>query len=206
MRSAGRPREFRRRRQRSAMVNFPGGGAARIENADVRGARPAPGCASPAATASLITGPRPRPPDRRRYRNGRRRLPHGQVLLRQPRSGAPMSGVARFAPYQAGASRLALDPIRFQAGRRRIDQLQHRRAARRAASRTAGSRRCGCRSTAASARAAASPSARGCVVVELALFPDARVAVRADAAAGLPDRPGDRLASRPAETCASRLA
>ena len=42
-------------------------------------------------------------------------LPQGQVLLRQPRSGAAMSGVARFAPYQAGASRLALDPIRFQA-------------------------------------------------------------------------------------------
>ncbi len=42
-------------------------------------------------------------------------LPQGQVLLRQPRSGAPMNGLARFAPYQAGASRLALDPIRFQA-------------------------------------------------------------------------------------------
>ena len=26
-----------------------------------------------------------------------------------------MNGVARFAPYQVGASRLALDPIRFQA-------------------------------------------------------------------------------------------
>ena len=42
-------------------------------------------------------------------------LPQGQVLLRQPRIGAPMNGVARFAPYQVGASRLALDPIRFQA-------------------------------------------------------------------------------------------
>jgi hypothetical protein len=42
-------------------------------------------------------------------------LPQGKVLLRQPRIGGPMNGVARFAPYQVGASRLALDPIRFQA-------------------------------------------------------------------------------------------
>ena len=40
-------------------------------------------------------------------------LPQGQVLLRQPRSGAPMSGVARFAPYQAGAlaPRARSDPL-----------------------------------------------------------------------------------------------
>jgi hypothetical protein len=44
-------------------------------------------------------------------------LPQGRILLRQPRSGAPMSGVAQFAPYAAGESRLAFAPIRFAAGR-----------------------------------------------------------------------------------------
>ncbi len=96
------------------MVNFPGGGAARIETTEVRADTGAQVRISggdgvtyywPSAKLRIdgliqMTG------------GG---LPTGQVLLRQPRSGAPMSGLARFAPYQAGASRLALDPIRFQA-------------------------------------------------------------------------------------------
>lgn len=96
------------------MVNFPGGGAARIETAEVRaksGAR---------ARVSGGDGVTYYWPSAKLRIDGLIQmegggLPQGQVLLRQPRSGAPMSGLARFAPYQAGASRLALDPIRFQA-------------------------------------------------------------------------------------------
>ena len=96
------------------MVNFPGGGAARIETANVRAAT---GAQAQVSGGDGVTYYWP---------SGKLRidglikmtgggLPTGQVLLRQPRSGAAMSGLARFAPYQAGASRLALDPIRFQA-------------------------------------------------------------------------------------------
>ena len=96
------------------MVNFPGGGAARIQTAEVRGDT---GGRVRVSGGDGVTYYWP---------SGRLRvdglikmagggLPQGQVLLRQPRIGAPMNGVARFAPYQVGASRLALDPIRFQA-------------------------------------------------------------------------------------------
>ena len=96
------------------MVNFPGGGAARIESAEVRadsGAR---------VRVSGGDGVTYYWPEARLRVDGLIEmagggLPEGRVLLRQPRSGAAMSGVARFAPYRAGASRLALDPIRFQA-------------------------------------------------------------------------------------------
>src|SRR5215218_1127729 len=96
------------------MVNFPGGGAARIQTAEVRGDT---GGRVRVSGGDGVTYYWP---------SGRLRvdgliemagggLPQGRVLLRQPRIGAPMNGVARFAPYQIGASRLALDPIRFQA-------------------------------------------------------------------------------------------
>jgi hypothetical protein len=96
------------------MVNFPGGGAARIQTAEVRGDT---GGRVRVSGGDGVTYYWP---------SGRLRvdgliemagggLPQGKVLLRQPRIGAPMNGVARFTPYQVGASRLALDPIRFQA-------------------------------------------------------------------------------------------
>ena len=40
-------------------------------------------------------------------------LPTARIALRQPRSGGPMSGTARVAPYAAGGSRIALAPISF---------------------------------------------------------------------------------------------
>ena len=96
------------------MVNFPGGGAARIETAEVR--------ADTGARVRVSGGdgvtyywPKARLRVDGLIEMAGGGLPQGQVLLRQPRSGAAMSGLARFAPYQAGASRLALDPIRFQA-------------------------------------------------------------------------------------------
>jgi len=96
------------------VVNFPGGGAARIESADVRGPN---GARARVSGGDGVTYYWP---------SGRLRvdgliqmagggLPTGQVLVRQPRGSTGLSGLARFAPYQVGASRLALDPIRFRA-------------------------------------------------------------------------------------------
>ncbi|HEU4704816.1 MAG TPA: YdbH domain-containing protein [Sphingomicrobium sp.] len=98
------------------MVNFPGGGAARIETAEIASAS---GARVRVSGGDGVTYYWP---------TGRMRidglietsgggLPSGRVAIRQPRGGAPMSGVAEFAPYTAKGSRLALAPIRFAAGR-----------------------------------------------------------------------------------------
>ena len=42
-------------------------------------------------------------------------LPTARIALRQPRSGGPMSGSARIAPYAAGGARVALAPVSFAA-------------------------------------------------------------------------------------------
>jgi translocation and assembly module TamB len=97
------------------VVNFPGGGAARVTGADIVG----PGGAR--AHISGGTGVTYYWPS-----NGLRidgdiemgggGLPSGRVSLRQPRPGSPMSGVAEIAPYAANGQRLALAPIRFGPG------------------------------------------------------------------------------------------
>ncbi len=99
------------------VVNFPGGGAARITSADIiaqRGAR---------AHISGGTGVTYYWPG-----NGLRidgnialaggGLPSGRVTLHQPSATAPMSGVADLRPYVANGQRLALTPIRFGPGAR----------------------------------------------------------------------------------------
>ena len=97
------------------LVNFPGGGAARITGANIR----APGGARARifggsgvtyywpANALRIDGD---------IEMGGGGLPSGRVSLRQARYGAPMSGVAQIAPYSANGTRLALSPIRFGPG------------------------------------------------------------------------------------------
>ncbi len=40
-------------------------------------------------------------------------LPTAFAVLRQPRGGGPMNGIARIAPYSAGAARLVLAPVLF---------------------------------------------------------------------------------------------
>jgi hypothetical protein len=97
------------------VVNFPGGGAARIMSADVNapnGARAHVGGGTgityywPAgglrvdSTIDMTGGG----------------LPQGRVALHQLRAGVPMSGVADLAPYVAGGQRLALTPIQFGPG------------------------------------------------------------------------------------------
>jgi hypothetical protein len=96
------------------LVNFAGGGAVRIETANVRSRS---GARIQVAGGDGITYYWP---------DGRLRidgaiategggLPTARVALSQPRSGAPMSGVAEIAPYAAGGARLALAPVRFAA-------------------------------------------------------------------------------------------
>jgi translocation and assembly module TamB len=97
------------------VVNFPGGGAARVNSADVIGpggarARISGGTGVtyywPAAALRIDS-------DIQMAGGG---LPSGRVSLRQPAAGAPMSGVAELAPYAASGQRLALAPIRFGPG------------------------------------------------------------------------------------------
>lgn len=98
------------------LVNFPGGGAVRIETADVRSRS---GARIQVEGGDGITYYWP---------EGRLRvdgniategggLPTARVTLNQPRDGSPMSGVAEIAPYAAGGARIALAPIRFTAQR-----------------------------------------------------------------------------------------
>jgi translocation and assembly module TamB len=98
------------------VVNFPGGGAARIVNANVVG--PA-GARARVFGGSGVTYYWP---------SGGLRidgtidmagggLPQGRVTLRQPRADMPMTGVADLAPYTAtNGQRLALTPIQFGPG------------------------------------------------------------------------------------------
>ncbi|MEO5774498.1 MAG: YdbH domain-containing protein [Sphingomicrobium sp.] len=96
------------------MVNFPGGGAVRIDRASVTGPQGARVAISGGDGITYYW-----PGSRFRLNGniamGGGGLPTGRVAMRQPRNGAPMSGVAEFRPYVVGSSRLALAPIRFAA-------------------------------------------------------------------------------------------
>ena len=104
------------------VVNFPGGGAARIETAEVRGPNGARVRISGGDGATYYW------PDGRirvdgTIETGGGGLPTGRIVMRQPRTGAPLSGVAEFAPYTAQGSRLALAPIRFESDRSGATQV-----------------------------------------------------------------------------------
>jgi hypothetical protein len=97
------------------IVNFPGGGAARIDSAEVRAAG---GARARVSGGSGLTYYWPSGGLRidGNIEMGGGALPSGRVSLRQPRADAPMSGVAELAPFAAGGQRLALTPIRFGPG------------------------------------------------------------------------------------------
>jgi hypothetical protein len=95
-----------------AVVNFPGGGAARIRDANIVGPNNAHADISGGsgvtyywpAYALRIDGT---------IDMGGGGLPSGRVSLTQQHPGGALSGIANFAPYSAGGERLALAPIRF---------------------------------------------------------------------------------------------
>jgi hypothetical protein len=97
------------------VVNFPGGGAVRITEANILGPN---GAHAKVAGASGVTYYWPAgglriDSDIEMAGGG---LPQGRVSLRQPRAGAPMSGEADLAPYVANGQRLALSTIWFGPG------------------------------------------------------------------------------------------
>jgi len=96
------------------VVNVPGGGAARIDRADIIGPN---GARARIAGGSGVTYYWPANGLRidSNIQMGGGGLPSGRVTLHQARPGGPMSGVADIAPYTARGSRLALAPIRFAA-------------------------------------------------------------------------------------------
>ena len=97
------------------VVNFPGGGAARITSANVKGPN---GARATISGGSGITYYWPKGLLRidGNIEMGGGGLPSGRVTLSQPRPGGPLSGVADLAPYTARGERLALAPIRFGPG------------------------------------------------------------------------------------------
>ena len=98
------------------MVNFPGGGAVRIGTAQVLGPNGAK-VAIGGGDGVTYYWPAGRIRVDGQVATGGGGLPTGRIAITHPRNGAPMSGVAQFAPYTARGSRLALAPVRFAAGR-----------------------------------------------------------------------------------------
>jgi hypothetical protein len=98
------------------LVNQPGGGAVRIETANV---------ASPSGARVAVSGgdgityywPSARMRIDGSIATQGGGLPRARIMLSQPRSGAPMSGFADIAPMAAGGAKLTLGTVRF-AGRR----------------------------------------------------------------------------------------
>jgi translocation and assembly module TamB len=101
---------------RLTVVNFPGGGAARVTEANIVG--PA-GARARLFGGSGVTYYWPsaglRIDSTIEMAGGG--LPQGRITLRQPNPNSPMSGIADLAPYTAtNGQRLALAPIRFGPG------------------------------------------------------------------------------------------
>jgi hypothetical protein len=97
------------------VVNFPGGGAVRVTGGNIVGPG---GARARISGGSGVTYYWPAYALRidSDIAMGGGGLPSGRVSLRQPHTGAPMSGVAELAAYAANGQRLALTPIRFGPG------------------------------------------------------------------------------------------
>ena len=96
------------------LVNFAGGGAVRVETANVRSAS---GARIQVAGGDGITYYWP---SKRLRLDGTIAtqgggLPTARLALSMPRGGGPVSGRAEMAPYAAGGARLALAPVTFAA-------------------------------------------------------------------------------------------
>ena len=97
------------------VITFAGGGAARITSAEVKGPN---GARANIGGGTGVTYYWPTGLLRvdGTIDMGGGGLPTGRLVLRQPRGGGPLSGVADLAPYTARGERLALSPIRFGPG------------------------------------------------------------------------------------------
>jgi hypothetical protein len=96
------------------LVNFPGNGAVRIETANVlAGSGARVGVSGGDGITYYWPSGRMRIDGNIATQGGG--LPQARISLRQPRSGAPMSGFADIAPMSAGGARLALATVRFAA-------------------------------------------------------------------------------------------
>jgi len=98
------------------LVNFAGGGAVRVETANVRSASGARVQVSGGDGMTYYW------PSKRLRIDGNIAtqgggLPTAQVALNNPRGGGPISGRAEIAPYAANGARLALAPVSFTAQR-----------------------------------------------------------------------------------------
>ena len=171
------------------IVNFPGGGAARITDADVNGPN---GARARVFGGSGVTYYWPKGNLRidGNIEMGGGGLPHGRVTLRQPFSGAPMSGVATSILMPLAASGWHCR----RSASVRVRAIRPRSAPRRssmAAFLAAGSRRCGCR------YGARRPGQQVCFWYlvrgrQLQSLPDEQRRLRPDPASGVPGRIGDR--------------
>jgi hypothetical protein len=98
------------------VVNFPGGGAVRVTQANIVGPNGARARLS-GGTGVTYYWPAYALRIDSDIRMGGGGLPQGRVSLRQPHTYSPMSGVVDLAPYAApNGQRLALSPIRFGPG------------------------------------------------------------------------------------------
>ncbi len=96
------------------LVNRRGGGAVRIESADVQTTTGGSiGVAGGDGITYYWPSGRIRVDGNIRMDGGG--LPNARIALSQPRSGAPMSGTADIAPYAARGARVALAPVTFAA-------------------------------------------------------------------------------------------
>ncbi len=100
---------------RITVVNFPGGGAARVNEANVIGPG---GARARVFGGSGVTYYWPSGGLRidGNLETSGGGLPQARVSLRQPRADAPMSGSANIAPYSAGGQTLSLASMRFGPG------------------------------------------------------------------------------------------
>lgn len=97
------------------VVNFPGGGAARITSADVSALQGAHAHISGGSGVTYYWPSKGLRIDGDIAMAGGG-LPAGRVSLRQPSANAPMSGIASLQPYVAHGQRLTLTPIHFGPG------------------------------------------------------------------------------------------
>jgi hypothetical protein len=108
------------------LVNVAGGGAVRVETANVQSTSGARILVGGGGDGITFYWPSNRLRVDGRVRTGGGGLPTADLALSMPRGGGPMSGRLVMQPYAANGVRLALDPVRFAAigdGGTRIDTV-----------------------------------------------------------------------------------